>query len=151
MALKKGKATDAVAKLFSVSAVETKEELHMPEAREAHEAYEEQAKPHMPHMSDTHEAYEVQAKHHMPEAYEAHEAHEAHEAEPYSAMTTQGKKGKKAQRMTMAFSEENMAYIRTMGKLESGGATAYVNRLIEADRQKNADVYRQMKALLPDA
>lgn len=34
--------------------------------------------------------------------------------------------------MTMAFSEENMDYIRTMGKLESGGATAYVNRLIEA-------------------
>lgn len=109
MALKKGKATDAVAKLFSVPAVEPKEELHIPET------------------------------------------HEAHEAEPYSAMTTQGKKGKKAQRMTMAFSEENMAYIRTMGKLESGGATAYVNRLIEADRQKNADVYRQMKALLPDA
>lgn len=130
MALKKGKATDAVAKLFSVPAAEPKEELHMPEAHEAHEAYE------------------VQTKHPMPEAYEAHEAHEA---EPYSAMTTQGKKGKKAQRMTMAFSEENMAYIRTMGKLESGGATAYVNRLIEADRQKNADVYRQMKALLPDA
>ena len=148
MALKKGKATDAVAKLFSVPAVETKEELHMPEAYEAHEAYEAQAEPRMPHMPDTHEAYEVRAKHPMPEAYEAHEAHEA---EPYSAMTTQGKKGKKAQRMTMAFSEENMAYIRTMGKLESGGATAYVNRLIEADRQKNADVYRQMKALLPDA
>lgn len=148
MALKKGKATDAVAKLFSVPAVETKEELHMPEAHEAHEAYEVQAEPRMPHMPDTYEAYEVQAKHPVPEAYEAHEAYEA---EPYSAMTTQGKKGKKAQRMTMAFSEENMAYIRTMGKLESGGATAYVNRLIEADRQKNADVYRQMKALLPDA
>ena len=151
MALKKGKATDAVAKLFSVPAAEPKEELHMPEAHEAHEAYEAQAEPRMPHMPDTHEAYEVQAKHPMPEAHEAHEAYEAHEAEPYSAMTTQGKKGKKAQRMTMAFSEENMAYIRTMGKLESGGATAYVNRLIEADRQKNADVYRQMKALLPDA
>lgn len=157
MALKKGKATDAVAKLFSVPAVEPKEELHMPEAYEAHEAYEVQAEPRMPHMSDTHEAYEVRARHPMPEAheayeaYEAREAYEAHEAEPYSAMTTQGKKGKKAQRMTMAFSEENMAYIRTMGKLESGGATAYVNRLIEADRQKNADVYRQMKALLPDA
>lgn len=148
MALKKGKATDAVAKLFSVPAVESKEELHMPETHEAYEAYEVQAEPRMPHMPDTHEAYEVLTKHHMPEAYEAHEAYEA---EPYSAMTTQGKKGKKAQRMTMAFSEENMAYIRTMGKLESGGATAYVNRLIEADRQKNADVYRQMKALLPDA
>ena len=148
MALKKGKATDAVAKLFSVSAVEPKEELHMPETHEAHEAYEVQTEPRMPHMPDTHEAYEVRAKHPMSEAYEAHEAHEV---EPYSAMSTQGKKGKKAQRMTMAFSEENMAYIRTMGKLESGGATAYVNRLIEADRQKNADVYRQMKALLPDA
>ena len=53
--------------------------------------------------------------------------------------------------MTMAFSEENMDYIRTMGKLESGGATAYVNRLIEADRWKHADVYRQMKSLRPDA
>lgn len=148
MALKKGKATDAVAKLFSVPAVEPKEELHMPETHEAYEAYEVQTEHRMPHMPDTHEAYEVSAKHHVPEAYEAHEAYEA---EPYSAMTTQGKKGKKAQRMTMAFSEENMAYIRTMGKLESGGATAYVNRLIEADRQKNADVYRQMKALLPDA
>ena len=64
---------------------------------------------------------------------------------------TQGKRGKKALRMTMAFSEENMDYIRTMGKLESGGATAYVNRLIEADRRKHADVYRQMKSLRPDA
>ena len=53
--------------------------------------------------------------------------------------------------MTMAFSEENMDYIRTMGKLESGGATSYVNRLIEADRRKHADVYRQMKTLRPDA
>ena len=32
-----------------------------------------------------------------------------------------------------------------------GGATAYVNRLIEADRRKHADVYRQMKSLRPDA
>ena len=152
MAIKKGRATDAVARLFSVTAAEqaheayeaheVKREHPVPETHEAQEAYE------APHVPDTHEAYEVPAKHPVPEAYEAHEAHEA---EPYSAMTTQGKKGKKAQRMTMAFSEENMAYIRTMGKLESGGATAYVNRLIEADRQKNADVYRQMKALLPDA
>ena len=69
----------------------------------------------------------------------------------YRAADTQGKRGKKALRMTMAFSEENMDYIRTMGKLESGGATAYVNRLIEADRRKHADVYRQMKSLRPDA
>lgn len=134
MAIKKGRATDAVARLFSVTAAE-----------QAYEAYE---------------AHEVKREHPVPEtheAYEAHEAHEAYEAHApkadgaYRAADTQGKRGKKALRMTMAFSEENMDYIRTMGKLESGGATAYVNRLIEADRRKHADVYRQMKTLRPDA
>ena len=128
MAIKKGRATDAVARLFSVTAAE-----------QAHEAYE---------------AYEVKREHPMPETHEAYEVHEdrAPKADgAYRAADTQGKRGKKALRMTMAFSEENMDYIRTMGKLESGGATAYVNRLIEADRRKHADVYRQMKTLRPDA
>lgn len=161
MAIKKGRATDAVARLFSVTAAEQTHEAYeahevrrehpVPETHEAHEAYE------APHMSDTHEAheaYEVKQEHPMPEAYEAQEAYEAHAPKAdgaYRAADTQGKRGKKALRMTMAFSEENMDYIRTMGKLESGGATAYVNRLIEADRRKHADVYRQMKTLRPDA
>lgn len=179
MAIKKGRATDAVARLFSVTAAEqaheayeaheVKREHPVPETREAQEAYE------APHMPDTHEAYEAYEAPRMPnaqEAYEAHEAerehrvsetyeeqeaYEAYEARApkadgaYRAAYTQGKRGKKALRMTMAFSEENMDYIRTMGKLESGGATAYVNRLIEADRRKHADVYRQMKTLRPDA
>ena len=125
MAIKKGRATDAVARLFSVTAAE--------------------------------QAHEAKREHHMPETHEAYEAHEVYEARApkaygaYRAADTQGKRGKKALRMTMAFSEENMDYIRTMGKLESGGATAYVNRLIEADRRKPADVYRQMKTLRPDA
>ena len=128
MAIKKGRATDAVARLFSVTAAE-----------QAHEAYE---------------AHEVKREHPVPETHEAYEAYEAHAPKAdgaYRAADTQGKRGKKALRMTMAFSEENMDYIRTMGKLESGGATAYVNRLIEADRRKHADVYRQMKTLRPDA
>ena len=131
MAIKKGRATDAVARLFSVTAAE-----------QAHEAYE---------------AHEVKREHPVPETHEAQEAHEAYEAcapkadGTYRAADPQGKRGKKALRMTMAFSEENMDYIRTMGKLESGGATAYVNRLIEADRRKHADVYRQVKSLRPDA
>ena len=128
MAIKKGRATDAVARLFSVTAAE-----------QAHEAYE---------------AHEGKHEHPMPETHEAQEAYEAHAPKAdgaYRAADTQGKRGKKALRMTMAFSEENMDYIRTMGKLESGGATAYVNRLIEADRRKHADVYRQMKTLRPDA
>lgn len=161
MAIKKGRATDAVARLFSVTAAEqaheayeaheVKREHPVPETHEAQEAYE------APHMPDAQEAYEDKREHRMPETHEAYEVHEAYEAHApkadgaYRAADTQGKRGKKALRMTMAFSEENMDYIRTMGKLESGGATAYVNRLIEADRRKHADVYRQMKTLRPDA
>lgn len=167
MAIKKGRATDAVARLFSVTAAEqaheayeaheVKREHPVSETHEAQEAYEA---PHMPDTHEAHEAHEAKREHLMPETHEAYEAHEAHEAYDahapkadgaYRSADTQGKRGKKALRMTMAFSEENMDYIRTMGKLESGGATAYVNRLIEADRRKHADVYRQMKTLRPDA
>ena len=173
MAIKKGRATDAVARLFSVTAAEqaheayeaheVKREHPVPETYEAQEAYEA---PRMSDAQEAHEAYEVKREHPVPETHEAQEAyeaphmpgtHEAHEDRSpkadgaYRAADTQGKRGKKALRMTMAFSEENMDYIRTMGKLESGGATAYVNRLIEADRRKHADVYRQMKSLRPDA
>lgn len=179
MAIKKGRATDAVARLFSVTAAEQAHEAYeahevkrehpvpetheaqdayeaprMSDAQEAHEAYEA---PRMPDTYEAYEAHEVKREHPMPETHEAYEAQEAYEAHApkadgaYRAADTQGKRGKKALRMTMAFSEENMDYIRTMGKLESGGATAYVNRLIEADRRKHADVYRQMKTLRPDA
>ena len=161
MAIKKGRATDAVARLFSVTAAE--------QAHEAYEAHEVKREHPVPETYEAHEAHEVKREHPVPETHEAQEAyeaphmpgtHEAHEAYEdrspkadgaYRAADTQGKRGKKALRMTMAFSEENMDYIRTMGKLESGGATAYVNRLIEADRRKHADVYRQMKSLRPDA
>lgn len=161
MAIKKGRATDAVARLFSVTAAEqaheayeaheVKREHPVPETHEAQEAYEA---PHMPDTHEAHEAHEVKRELPVSETHEAQEAYEdrAPKADgAYRAADTQGKRGKKALRMTMAFSEENMDYIRTMGKLESGGATAYVNRLIEADRRKHADVYRQMKTLRPDA
>lgn len=161
MAIKKGRATDAVARLFSVTAAEqaheayeaheVKREHPVSETHEAQEAYEA---PRVPDTQEAYEAHEVERKHRVSETYEAQEAYEdrAPKADgAYRAADTQGKRGKKALRMTMAFSEENMDYIRTMGKLESGGATAYVNRLIEADRRKHADVYRQMKTLRPDA
>lgn len=164
MAIKKGRATDAVARLFSVTAAEQaheayeahegKREYPVSETYEAQEAYEA---PRMPDTQEAYEAHEDKREHRVPETHDAQEAYEAYEARApkadgaYRAADTQGKRGKKALRMTMAFSEENMDYIRTMGKLESGGATAYVNRLIEADRRKHADVYRQMKSLRPDA
>lgn len=161
MAIKKGRATDAVARLFSVTAAEQAHEAYeayegkrehpVPGTHEAQEAYEA---PRMPDAQEAYEAHEDKREHRMPETHEAYEAYEERAPKAdgaYRAADTQGKRGKKALRMTMAFSEENMDYIRTMGKLESGGATAYVNRLIEADRRKHADVYRQMKSLRPDA
>ena len=164
MAIKKGRATDAVARLFSVTAAEQAHEAYeahevrrehpVPETHEAHEAHEAYEALRMPDAQEAYEAHEVKREHPVPETHEAYEAYEdcAPKADgAYRAADTQGKRGKKALRMTMAFSEENMDYIRTMGKLESGGATAYVNRLIEADRRKHADVYRQMKTLRPDA
>lgn len=143
MAIKKGRATDAVARLFSVTAAE--------QAHEAYEAHEVKREHPMPETHEAHEAYEAPRMLDAQEAYEAYEGRAPKADGAYRAADTQGKRGKKALRMTMAFSEENMDYIRTMGKLESGGATAYVNRLIEADRRKHADVYRQMKTLRPDA
>lgn len=140
MAIKKGRATDAVARLFSVTAAE--------QAHEAYEAHEGKREHPVPETREALEAYEAPR---MPDAQEAYEDRAPKADGAYRAADTQGKRGKKALRMTMAFSEENMDYIRTMGKLESGGATAYVNRLIEADRRKHADVYRQMKSLRPDA
>lgn len=158
MAIKKGRATDAVARLFSVTAAEqAREAYEAHEVRREHpvpETYEAYEALRMPDAQEAHEAHEVKREHPMSETHEAYEAHEDCAAKAdgaYRAADTQGKRGKKALRMTMAFSEENMDYIRTMGKLESGGATAYVNRLIEADRRKHADVYRQMKTLRPDA
>lgn len=161
MAIKKGRATDAVARLFSVTAAEQAHEAYeahegkrehpVSETHEAQEAYEA---PRMPDAQEAYEAHEDKREHRVPETHEAQEAYEVRAPKAdgaYRAADTQGKRGKKALRMTMAFSEENMDYIRTMGKLESGGATAYVNRLIEADRRKHADVYRQMKSLRPDA
>lgn len=164
MAIKKGRATDAVARLFSVTAAEQAHEAYeayegkrehpVPETHEAHEAHEAYEVPRMPDAQEAYEAHEVERELPVSETHEAYEAYEDCAAKAdgaYRAADTQGKRGKKALRMTMAFSEENMDYIRTMGKLESGGATAYVNRLIEADRRKHADVYRQMKSLRPDA
>ena len=70
MAIKKGRATDAVARLFSVTAAEqpheayeaheVKREYHMPETYEAHEA------PRMPDAQEAYEAHEVEWEHRMP-------------------------------------------------------------------------------------
>lgn len=102
MAIKKGRATDAVARLFSVTAAEqaheayeaheVKREHPMPETHEAYEA------PRMPDAQEAYEAHEVEREHRMPETHEAQEAYEARAPKAdgaYRAADTQGKRGKR--------------------------------------------------------
>lgn len=71
---------------------------------------------------------------------------EAKEAQG-SEGSTQGKKGKRSPRINMAFSQENLDYLRVMASLGGESMTTYVNRLIEADREKHKSTYHQAKLL----
>lgn len=68
----------------------------------------------------------------------------------YDARNTQGKRGMKSDRMNMAFSHENFEYMRTMAGLHKMTMTKFVNKLIEEDRQRNADLYEKAKSLMSD-
>lgn len=67
--------------------------------------------------------------------------------DPYDSKDTQGKQGKKAERMNMAFSVSNYEFLRVMAGWEEVTITTYVNRLIEAERIRSADKYKQIKEL----
>jgi predicted DNA binding CopG/RHH family protein len=59
-----------------------------------------------------------------------------------------GTKGHKAQRINMAFSAENLEYIRIYSRVQGVSCTEFVNRLIDKDRAANAERYAQAKAFL---
>lgn len=63
----------------------------------------------------------------VPEAQDVLEAQEA--------LQTQGRAGMKASRINMAFRPSNLEYLRKIAGIEGVSITAYVNRLIDADRQ----------------
>lgn len=67
--------------------------------------------------------------------------------DPYNSQDTQGKKGKKAERMNMAFSLSNYEFLRVMAGWEEVTITTYVNRIIEEERIRSADKYKQIKEL----
>jgi hypothetical protein len=51
----------------------------------------------------------------------------------------------------MAFSEENLEHLHIMSRIEGGSITAYVNKLIEADREtQTARVKRFIKVVDQD-
>lgn len=80
--------------------------------------------------------------------YEAIEEEVTQEVQdPYDSKDTQGKQGKKAERMNMAFSVSNYEFLRVMAGWEEVTITTYVNRLVEAERIRIAEQYKQIKEL----
>lgn len=79
----------------------------------------------------------------LPEAEQAKDTIEA-----YDAKKTQGKAGKKLERMNMGFSTENYEFMRVMAGIHGMSITKYCNSLIEAERQRSAELYRKAKELM---
>lgn len=63
------------------------------------------------------------------------------------AQSTQGKKGMKQPRINMAFTPENLSYLRIMAGIKGISITKYVNDLILQDREKKADTYNEAKRI----
>lgn len=82
------------------------------------------------------------------EPQEEIEAQEPQEAQPSESLNTQGVKGAKLPRINMAFSEANYEYISVISKLSGLTMTQFVNRILDADRQENAETLKQAKELL---
>lgn len=61
--------------------------------------------------------------------------------------STQGRKGEKQQRINMAFSPENLDYMRAMAGLKGISVTRFVNELIAQDREKNGAAYDKIRRL----
>lgn len=60
---------------------------------------------------------------------------------------TQGRKGAKLPRINMAFTPQNLEYLRIMAGLRGQSVTRYVNALVEQDMKLNRVAYEAAKRL----
>ncbi len=63
---------------------------------------------------------------------------------------TQGRKGAKLPRINMAFTPQNLEYLRIMAGIRGQSVTRYVNALIEQDMFQNKDAYVAARKLAGD-
>ena len=63
------------------------------------------------------------------------------------APATQGRRGAGLPRINMAFTEENLEYLRLMAGLRGQSMTRYVNALLEKDRAQNEELYSAAQQL----
>lgn len=82
------------------------------------------------------------------DAQEVQATQEKSRLKAYSeSLQTQGKRGEKLPRINMAFSPANHEFITIMSKLGGLTMTQYVNRIIDAEREANAEQLEQAKKL----
>lgn len=67
-----------------------------------------------------------------------------------SEMKTQGRKGVKIDRINMAFTPENYAFIRIASRLHGKTMTEFTNRIISAYRNEHQNVAEIVQALIDD-
>ncbi len=60
---------------------------------------------------------------------------------------TQGRKGKKLPRINMAFSFDNLDYLQTISRIKGLSMTAYVNKLLEVDKETKKELLEQFKKI----
>lgn len=92
---------------------------------------------------DTHEIQEAQEEQITQDAYNTQNV-QLKQKVP----STQGRKGQKLPRINMAFSEVNLEYLQLMSRIQGVSMTAYVNNLIESDREKNTAIIERAKEIL---
>lgn len=83
------------------------------------------------------------------EAQQVRDEHEVQEVrQAQQVQQTQGKKGFKMQRINMAFTPDNMDFIRIMAKIKGQTMTQFVNSILDQEREAKAEVFQEAKKLL---
>lgn len=75
------------------------------------------------------------------------EVQQEQEVQRPEAVQTQGRKGAKLPRINMAFTPQNLEYLRIMAGLRGQSITKYVNALVEQDMDLNRVAYDAAKRL----
>ena len=60
---------------------------------------------------------------------------------------TQGRKGYKMQRINMAFTPDNIDFLRTISKVKGQTMTQFVNNILDKAREENKELIEQIKSL----
>lgn len=85
------------------------------------------------------------------EVQQTQDTHEVQEVptiqEAQATQQTQGRKGYKMQRINMAFTPDNIDFLRTISKVKGQTMTQFVNDILDKARAENKELIEQIKSL----